>query len=259
MGIYPIQEMQDRVRPDVVNQEYTSFIGYKFPNTGAELGNSPISYVLYLVNNGTIIDRRTEQDITDGELLFLKIQSKDIWSYTERFFNFWLVSKYGAAVKKFTIESLDGKLVQDIENHDFFKLPNKSVYIPKKTTVNYYSYHTIPFDISDTPIFTDEYTLVEASTKKISDKQFDLRTKYSIPGTQIGDRTLQDTPDGVQYIVPANPADMGRVIEGALTGGNFTPTPLASRFAAISCWTIMLAGTGMIVYALFAKFTKKSS
>lgn len=259
LGIYPIQKMQDRTYPDVVNQEYTSFIGYKFPNTGTELGNSPIAYVLYLVNNGTLIDCRTEQSTTDGELLFLKIKSKDIWSNTERVFNFWLVNKYGAVVKKFTIESLDGKLVQAVENHDFFKLSNKSVYFPQKTTVNYYSYHTIPLDISKTPIFTDEYVLVEASTKSINDKQFDLRTKYSNPGTHIGDRTLKDTPDGVQYIVPANPADLDRVIEAALTGGNFTPTPLASTFAVMFRWLILLTGVGMIIYALFAKFAKKSS
>ncbi|MDR1480236.1 MAG: hypothetical protein LBJ00_14970 [Planctomycetaceae bacterium] len=117
---------------------------------------------------------------------------------------------------------------------------------------------TIPDIISDTPLFTDQYELVEISTKKINDKQFNLKEKYSNPGTHIGDRTLNDTENGVQYVIPANPADLDRVIEAALSDKDFVPTLLPSRTATIIRWILILLGLAMILYAAYQKFIKKS-
>ena len=61
----------------------------------------------------------------------------------------------------------------------------------------------------------------------------------------------------VKYRMPANPADLDRVIEAALTGKEFVPTPIRpSLFALILRWGLVIVGLCMIIYALVSMLIK---
>jgi hypothetical protein len=106
-------------------------------------------------------------------------------------------------------------------------------------------------------LYQEDFILAEVSNKKIDKRQFELDKSYAQPGVVVTDRTLKDTENGLTYFVPANPADLDRVIESALTGKDFTPTPLPSRAAIIVRWLFIILGLAMMIYAVSMKFIKK--
>jgi hypothetical protein len=238
----------------VCHSEYLLYSGYKFPIKAEELGMIQQSLILFLAHSGRFVEFKKISNNVNS----IVIESEDIlWSKRKQIFEFFLDTNLTFAIKKWTIKTTDNKLLCSIENEQFEQISGKKIYLPRKCVVSHYSYATVPELISELPLFTDEYLLVEVSTKRIVDKQFDLRTKYSLPGTRIGDRTLKDTDAGVQYIIPANPADLDRVIEAALTGKDFVPTPLPSTTAIVIKWLLCIAGIAMIFYAGYKKFVKK--
>jgi len=250
MGIYPLEQMLTRYPlQNVFFQRYTMKFGYKFPNVGRELGMPQQSYILFLNDTGKLI--KAEKQIINGKNIFqVTLEGFDTWEQRDRLFVFSLVPEYGYAVSDCVIKTLDDKVAYSIKNEQFEKIPNKEVYIPRKTVVQCFTDVTIPDDISPTPLFTEEYLLTEVATKKVDDKKFDLRKKYTRPGTHIGDRTLDDTEYGVQYVIPANPADINRAIEAARTGQRFVPTPLPSP-PFVYRWGLAIIGLCLIIYALW--------
>jgi hypothetical protein len=258
LGVYSLKQLQDRPLMNTLYQRYTMKFGYKFPNIGRELGMQQQSYILFLNDNGTLI-KVENQSINKKNMIQIVVKGYDFWEQRDRLFDFCLDPEYGYAVSNCIIKTIDEKIAYSIKNEQFEKIPQKEIYIPRKTIVQYFTDATIPDKISTAPLFTEEYLLTEISTKKISDKQFDLRTKYTAPGTHISDRTLMDTLEGVQYVLPANPADLDRVIEAALTGKDFVPTPLPSMAAIVIKWLLCIAGIAMILYAAYKKFVKNKS
>ncbi|MDR1383971.1 MAG: hypothetical protein LBJ67_09030 [Planctomycetaceae bacterium] len=253
LGVNPINQAS-------LYQIFTINMGYKYPTFGDEFQTPPMSYILYLAQNGEVL--QANQDSLDGEEVFkIKIRSEcrlmDQKTSVSRLITFWCLPKYNYAIKRINVESLDGKMLYCTKNENFQLIPGKTVYLPYHITIDYYTFVTAFGDISSSPLFTEDFFLKEISTNPVNKKQFDLRNKYNDPGTLVTDRTLRDTDDGVSYYVPANPADLDRVIESALTGKDFTPTPLPSRAAIIIRWIIILIGLGMILYAGYRKFIQK--
>jgi hypothetical protein len=211
-----------------------------------------------LANDGEVL-RVDESVLLDGDqTILIKIKSKSIfdWNKTERIFTFWLSKKYNYAIKQCEISSLDGQICYLIQNDQFFELKKKVLYLPRQTSISYYTYTTCN-TIFPKPLFKEEITLSNISTKKIDPKLFSLDKLYSIPGTVISSRELRDTDEGLTFTIPANPADLDRVIEAALTGKDFVPTPLPSTTAIVIKWLLCVAGIAMIFYAGYDKFIKK--
>jgi hypothetical protein len=258
LGIYTKENaLKAFARVPVCFPDYFLYAGYKFPLAAEELGTSQQSYILFLINQGRLIDFQKHDNHVDSPFVVITIESEETQSKRKRIFEFLLLSKFNFAIKKWTMKTLDNKLLYEVENKEFVELSGKKIFLPKSIEVKHYSYVTVSDFVSPTPLFSERYLLAEISVKKIAAKQFDLRTKYSQPGTHIGDRTLTDTNKGVQYVVPANPADLDRVIEAALNGTDFIPTPLPSTAAIIVKWLLCLAGIAMIFYAGYKKFVKK--
>jgi hypothetical protein len=256
LSVYPLTYYMEHPLKNTFYQRYTTNLGYKFPSIGRELGNSQQSYILFLIENGNLIET-SNVDIKNNQFFHIVVKGYDYWEQCDRFFEFWLDPEYNYAITQSEIKSLKGKKIYSIDNEQFEKISGKEVFIPRKTTVQYYTGEVNSDNISLIPLFTEEFLLTEISTKKIDDKQFDLRTKYIASGTHIGDRTLKDSDTGVQYIVPANPADLDRVIEAALNGTDFVPTPLPSTTAIVIKWLLCIAGIAMIFYVGYEKFIKK--
>jgi hypothetical protein len=238
--------------------EYLACAGYRFPLDAPELKESHASLVLYLINNGKLISVKEVRNGAADSLLFVEIVSKETWTKEDHRYRFWLSKKLNFAVERLEIESLNGKMAYQVVNSDFFQVPDKGVYLPKKCTQKCFTFMTIPGIFSGTPLFEEQYRLVDISTKKINEAQFDLQRKYDNPGTMVGNHVLsKDSPHGVQYTVPANPADLDRVIEAAITGGEFVPTPLPTTGAVIVRWLLVVLGVCMILFALYVRFIKK--
>ena len=237
---------------------YLLAAGYRFPVIGKDIGTSQESYVMYLLQNGQIDG--IERILSNGDEYFIvSIIARDTHVDDDRLYTFWLMPKYQYASEKMMARTKDGRIIYEIENSNFTKIGKGNVYFPRISKITYYSWHTKPDFISDSALFAEEYTLVDVSVARIARNQFDLRKKYSGTGTTIADRTLRDTPSGLQYIVPANPADLDRVIEAALTGKDFVPTPIRpSLVALLFRWSLAIVGLCMIFYALFRMFTRST-
>ncbi|MDR2642741.1 MAG: hypothetical protein LBC74_08095 [Planctomycetaceae bacterium] len=257
IGIYtPEQAAKYFVNISAFAPEYLTYCGYKFPSDGKDLGIPQKSLVLFLKEHGNLVGFK-EHTGDNPQTCNVLISVPDTKLGKNVIYEFVLLPKFNYAIKKCELKTPEGNIICTIENDNFNQVEKKRVFLPQDIKVIYYSFVTIPGVISDTPLFFENYRLIEVSTDKINKQQFDLRKKYSNPGTHVGDRTLKDTPEGVQYVVPANPADLDRVIESALTGKDFTPTPLPSRAAMVVRWILVLLGLAMIIYAGYRKFIKK--
>ncbi|MDR1385376.1 MAG: hypothetical protein LBJ67_16235 [Planctomycetaceae bacterium] len=256
LSIIPLTQINMKDLPTFISQQYTTFLGIKFPNGSKEIGTRQESYVLYLARKGIIID--TQKDILDNQDVFvITIKAYNIFAYKDCIFRFYLFPSKNYAIGRLDIMSLNGQLMYQIENSNFIEVKGKSLYLPRNTHVYYYTFGSMGDEISSTILFKEIYDLKNYSLNKIKQNQFDLRLVYLTPGTRIADFSLKDTEFGLQYDVPANPADLDRVIESALTGKDFTPTPLPSRAAMIIRWILILAGISMILYAGYRKFIQK--
>lgn len=264
LSVYPIEKtMKDEAIYPVFLQSYLPFIGFKFPTYGTELKSNPSSYILFLLDNGKFLSYA--KDVVDNEqLLRIDIESNVlIWdvSYESKphIFSCWVDPKYNYAMKRMDIKLPSGELVLTANNSDFKIISGKGVYLPQRTRVDYFMLLDALSDTSKGPLYTQEYTLINYSTKKINPAQFDLRNTFQQSGVMVSDRTLKDTDGGLTFFVPANPADLDRVIEAALTGKDFIPTPLPSTGAVIIRWLLCIIGIVMIGYACYMKFVKKNA
>jgi hypothetical protein len=240
--------------------EYFTCAGYKFPLEASELEEHQTSYLLYLAEHGKLIDVREEGDKENNMSLVVEIVAKEMWTKNDHHFTFWLSPKLNYAVEKYNIKTLKGNLAYQIFNSNFFQIQGKEVFLPQKCIQRCFTFMTIPGNISDNPLFEEEFLLANVSTKRINKKQFNIQKKYSTPGTLVGDHSIfNDSPNGVQYVVPANPADLDRVIEAALTGKDFVPTPLPSTMAIVIKWLLCISGIAMILFAAYKKFIKNKS
>jgi hypothetical protein len=232
--------------------------GYRFPHIGSDLGMSQQSLVLFLTANGRVTSIKNNT-LENKPCTIVEIIAKDVTSTDKRLFVFWLLPDLQYAVKKMNVYTTKGEVIHEVENDDFIDIDKKGIFFPKKSVINYYSWMNTPEIISDKILVTESYDLNSATTHQIPAIQFKLRKQYTTPGTVIADRTLRDTDAGVQYVIPANPADLDRVIETALSGKDFTPTPLPSTAAIVIKWLLCIAGIAMILYAAYQKFIKKNT
>jgi hypothetical protein len=250
------QVIRDVKNNFLLDSIYLWAAGYKFPIIGEDIGTTQMSGVLFLTSQGQI--RRFEKQVIGGEeLIMIEILARDFFIKDNRIFSLWVSPKHNYINKKFEVKTLDGKKVYEVENSDFTNVTPNKLYFPKKCKITYYSWRNNPSFVADNVLFTEEYNLTYISTKNIAMTQFDLRKKYSVSGTVVADRTLKDTDAGVQYIVPANPADLDRVIESALTGKDFVPTPIQPMWMFVLRLILCVVGTAMALYGGYLKFIKK--
>ncbi|MCL2004612.1 MAG: hypothetical protein FWG73_00450 [Planctomycetaceae bacterium] len=258
--VYSLEQAKERLPFfTICYPEYLACAGYRFPLDAPELLESHDSLVLYLVARGDLNVVKSVDEETDNPKIYIELVAPEIWTKKNHRYKFWLSKKLNYAVEKYEIESLDGDRAYQVVNSDFFQIPGKTAYLPNKCIQKCFTLNTIPGIYSGEPLFEEQYRLTHISTERIDKRQFALQSKYSSPGTMVGNHILSEDGEtkGLQYIVPANPADLDRVIEAARTGGNFVPTPITSTAAIVFRWLLVAAGIVLVVYVLLRRFVKQ--
>jgi hypothetical protein len=247
----------------VFDQTYMTNIGFKFPVYGREIKMQPKSFILFLLESGGKLLSLNEDVLEGDKSLKVTISSDHSTIYLpnqSHIYTFWILPKLSYAVKQIEVTTIDNQIEYLVVNDDFMLLPGKTVYFPRKTHVKYYVCNNTWSGRLSEPLYQEDYVLVDVSTKKINKDQFNLSKSYTQSGVMVTDRTLRglnDTDNGLTFIVPANPADLDRVIEATLNGTDFVPTPLPSTTAIVIKWLLCIAGIAMILYAGYEKFIKK--
>lgn len=251
---FPIENLKED-KHAYLEQEYTAFIGYKCPIYTNEIGESIKSYVLYLIEQGEVLEtKETEQG--ENKVYTIKIKTADSAFKQDLIYEFTLASEFGYAVTSCVKTTLSGKIVQDIKNSNFAVVSKKEgIYIPQKTTAVYYSYVTMNGKVLDEPLFQEDYVLTEFSTKKIAHKQFELDKKYDSSETLAAEKTVTDPETGLTRIVPQDPDEWDRALEAAAQRSDLSST---SKSLAIAIkWAALALGILMIAFACFKKFVRK--
>jgi hypothetical protein len=254
-GLESVHKTNYRILED---GHYTNYIGFKFPKMTVEVGEGHDSFIIHLIRNSEILD--ASWNVVKGQRQYLiRCKTKNDWDAhnDNHIINVWLLPDYNYAIGQYDIQDTNGKLKYRVINNDFQKLTGTDVYLPYRTVAQYYTFATISGDISSKELFRATYRLVNASARSVKPSLFNLQDKYAKPGTHVADHTLKDTEYGLQYVYPANPADLDRVIESALTGKDFVPTPIQPTWMFILRLILCVAGTAMALYGGYLKFIKK--
>ena len=258
--VYSLEQAKERLPFfTMCYPEYMACAGYRFPLDAPELLESHDSLVLYLIARGDLNVVKSVDDETDNPKTYIELVAPEIWTKKNHRYKFWLSKKLNYAVEKYEIESLDGDRAYQIINSDFFQIPGKTIYLPNKCIQKCFTFMTIPGVYLAKPLFEEQYRLTHISTERIDKRQFDLQSKYSNPGTMLGNHSFSKDAEtkGLQYVAPANPADLDRVIEAAITGGDFVPTPVTSKTAVVFRWLLVATGIVLVIYVLLRRLVKQ--
>jgi hypothetical protein len=203
--------------------EFLGYAGIAFPRCGSELKQSPTSSLLRLLEQGCSLIRVQDSSVNGKKSLIVDLRGKGRWPEDNQnyLFSYTLLPDYRYAVQRIEQRSLDGKLLQSVENNNFMIVPGRESYLPKKSTVRYYTWISIPKKVTEQPLLEDVFTVDEVNTQTIDKKQFCLRESYRSPGTNITDNTLPSNKK--TYVIPANPEDIDRVIEEVISGKSYRP------------------------------------
>jgi hypothetical protein len=191
--------------------------------------------VLRVIEDGGSVTRVEATTVNGEPCVVVDVTGKAHWpeDMYRCSFSYGLLPKYQYAVKHREQRSLDGKLLQSVENADLVKVPGTGAYLPKKSTVRYYTWIFHARDVNEQPLLEETFVVTSVDTRPIERREFSLRDAYRSPGTGIRDYTTAG-PEGEStfYIIPANPEDLDRVIEAASGGRAYAPLSRARRAAA---------------------------
>jgi hypothetical protein len=155
----------------------------------------------------------------------------------------------------------DRKLLVAAANSDFQQFRPDGPWLPTQSTVRHRVWLTAPGEVSDTDLLTVSYTLTEMSPDEIPPESFDLRRKYTRPGTVISDATIPGAdrrPQGrVEYPVPNDPVNLEKVIQMALEGREFVE-PKSSRYGTLLI-IANIAVAAAIVLSLGWRYFRKNA
>lgn len=116
----------------------------------------------------------------------------------------------------------DGRLLLQVNNKDFVKLSGRELWLPRKSTVNYYK--RPGSDYFEKPILSREIEVTELNLDAIPDTQFTL--DYRMPGTIITDDTLPGK--AISFIIPAEAELLDALIEEVLPDSGIEKEPRVS-------------------------------
>jgi hypothetical protein len=143
----------------------------------------------------------------------------------KRVYVFWLDPQLGYALVQQEERYEDGTLLTETRNSNFRQLPGRQVWVPWKSTRDYYTTEEAPDRFFKEPIYTRVRKVTEVSVQAVPDSQFVLN--YDSPGTWVEDRGA-----GISYTIPARPADLDRAIDALLQRQENPSAPQNAESAA---------------------------
>lgn len=117
-----------------------------------------------------------------------------------RVYVFYLDPQMQYAVRRREERYEDGTLLLQVNNNEFEQLQGRKVWLPKKCTLDYYTWPGITGTYSKNPILSRVIEVSEFGLNPVPDKQFVL--DYKTVGTLIFDRT--DPGRMLNYEIPAD-------------------------------------------------------
>ncbi|MBI3412138.1 MAG: hypothetical protein HY040_27725 [Planctomycetes bacterium] len=156
---------------------------------------------------------REAQTMTEREIQEHLARAKKNRELTPRELQYvyFLDPDLGYAVRRFQELTTEGRLLRQSTCSDHRKLPGHEIWLPGKCDTENYASGNYPGQIFDSPFWTDVFEVIEYGTTPVPDETF--TPKYTVPGTNVTDRTLGI--GDVQYRIPARAEDLDGVIAQA--------------------------------------------
>lgn len=248
VGIFP------KNTDNVLFDSYFERAGFRMPKFEKDhVTTLFVPEVLALVNDGEklVTVETTRLDEKPCLRLVFETGSYIGWSGKARH-EFYLDQEAAYALRRHEVKRMDGTLIARVELSDIQRAGgNDGPWLPMKCQASYYQYKSLPKTPSKTVVMEEKYHVESCSLADIPDSDFTLA--YLRPGMIVGDATLpgaNKTKSGfINYTVPANPADLDRVIERSV--GQQTPVgqgPTLSRTVLISVNALLVVAV-VLIYA----------
>lgn len=243
VGIFP------KNTDNVLFDSYFERAGFRMPKFEKDdVSKSFVPEVLALVSDGEklVTVEKTQLDERPCLRLVFETGSYIGWSGKARH-EFYLDQESAYALRRHEVKRMDGTLLTRVELSDIQRAGGSDgPWLPMKCQASYYQYKSLPKTPSKTVIMEENYRVESCSLADIPDSDFTLG--YLRPGMIVGDATLPGatkTKSGfISYTVPANPADLDRVIERSV--GQQAPVgqgPTLSR-------TLLIGVNALLVVAI---------
>jgi len=225
--------------------------GFVLPRTVATLRDGAKSLPLHLMSQGYRL-KGLGNVMVDGEpcvrVELVGSSSTDI---------FHLRKSCAYAVSRREELSASGRVTTVSTASEFVRFGDPEIWLPKRCDVLYYTWNTIPGEITDKPLARRTFIVRSVDKGRVPLQRFTLN--YRMPFTRIADSTLPQSkhaPKGVlQYMVPPNPADVDAAIEAAAKRRTYVPSGLRYnnllRFGLVGAGLLAFAvGIGIVVKRL---------
>lgn len=245
LGVHTLQWML-RDRPDwgmVEQPDYFYCAGFVLPATTRQLGDDARSLVLASVAANGSVRYAAIETVEKGALRVECILPENKRRTIE------LDPSLGYAVKGFVDRDAQGRVLFESRSHDFFKLPDRDLWLPRRCEATRERWYAKSQAASATPLLSETYRLLDVDDGELAPDEFRVRAREQIPGTLVHDGTLpgaEKLPEQhVSYFLPADEEDLEDAIAAGLAGGSYSPTP-RRRWLGLA-----LAGLAFLAAILF--------
>jgi hypothetical protein len=177
----------------------------------------------------------------------------------QRRYDFYLDPERAYAVRRLETRDEAGRLLTRSDCTEHERLAGRALWAPRLCRVEAYTgrppgppdEETSESQLFGSPLYVTQYRVTEFDVKPWPEERFEL--KYTAPGTSVNDATFPEAEGkaGVTYEVPANPGQLGEVIDQARAQYQARATA-AKRSGTLK--VLFLVANGVLVAGLAAYF-----
>lgn len=226
--------------------EYFERAGFKLHSVRNQIERPDMSMLLYLLDRQLTLREVAEETVDGRDCTVVKVSSTG----KNRLHVFYFDPALGHALRRYEQRTLDGTPVQITVNSDFAEFTNPSIWLPRRSQTDWYTWVTIAETILEEPLVQEQIEVTELSKEDIAPETFLVDLKQ--PQLWVADSRLPGADERetgrIDYIVPANLDLLEGVIDAAVAGKEYEP-PLTShrtRMALIAVNILIFAAAGLV-------------
>lgn len=259
---------KDRGDWSVLTVDYLRHAGFQVPETAAKIDAPTRSVVLASLAEGYTLAAVTEAKIGEVACVVLDLKpppatpaAKDkpkVPAAIRHARRVFLDPAKGYAVVRSEEHGPKGELAVVVENSEFAQVIDQAgsaAWLPKRSRVAHHSATTAPRLYTADPMYVVDYMVKSVTTAAPTPGVFALDNSYKRPGTAVSTGKIagaEKRPDGrVDFIIPANPADLDEAVQAALEGRTFVPRsrgPVLRRVVVITTVALGVVAVGVVFY-----------
>ena len=201
--------------------EYFDAAGFSLPNKLGTIHLPIQSIVLKLLDDGAMV--------SDVKTMNKEVESYVVLSLTkdDQEWVFHLDPKKQYAVQTLVHLDKSGQPMRKVENQDFEKVSNPTLWLPRTSKIQFYSW---PMDSKqqqfEKAFLTSILNVSSITREHLSDDNFVIDYRHQ-PGLAVADSRLKGALDAeggfVTFRVPADPRDLEKAAQAAAEGEAFLP------------------------------------